>query len=571
MFDSFKGNDLALFDIRLASPYKDIILLHGNENESASKDVGGSIVFSVADNSHANAIKKVSLRLTGTFNLNTVDKGHIRYIRQKKVMFLCYWDNLLVDSKGVILTMNGKSMLTDQELAEYFENSTTLLTSASDEIGSIRQIPRNKLSPSLLLAKKNHFHFRSHSSSSSFVTLSDYKRGTPFEELAHSSHKTFLESKNFILPKGNCELPFNCTIPGNIAETIEDLHGTSLSYNFEATITRASPPNLLKASSAKISKTRQVRVFRTLSDDLFLAPQDLLLSNTWASKIQYMVDVPLRYVPIGSKVLIKIKLIPLTKGLRLNKILTKLNEIITFQSHDNLFYTNTYPIAAKAVTPSLEEESYALNEQNLSGVQIDSGDKDTEIQLNNDSWVITTHLEVPRSLAKVSQDCDVAKGIVKVRHQLKLKVALLNPNHRLSELRANLPIVVYVNPQVPIQGKDELSNLGEATLQPEWLFGKLEDQAMPSPSALDTQGCEFGLPSSAPPPGYASYSQDPPYNPNTELMLANASGQQTSASTISSENEPLSFNNLSKVPSYRCAVESYQASCEVPPIYVSRN
>ena len=71
-----------------------------------------------------------------------------------------------------------------------------------------------------------------------------------------------------------------------------------------------------------------------------------------------------------------------------------------------------------------------------------------------EGWVMNTALDLPRKLGKCLQDVNV-HGI-KIRHKLKLVVALKNPDGHTSELRATLPVTIFISPNMPL---DEEGNL----------------------------------------------------------------------------------------------------------------
>lgn len=71
-----------------------------------------------------------------------------------------------------------------------------------------------------------------------------------------------------------------------------------------------------------------------------------------------------------------------------------------------------------------------------------------------EGYSFSRHLELPKSLTKCVQDADV-EGI-KVRHRLRFKIQLRNPDDHMSELRATLPITLYISPSLAINDNHEL-------------------------------------------------------------------------------------------------------------------
>ena len=71
-----------------------------------------------------------------------------------------------------------------------------------------------------------------------------------------------------------------------------------------------------------------------------------------------------------------------------------------------------------------------------------------------EGYVFTRHVELPKSLTECVQDTE-ARGI-KVRHRLKFKILLQNPDGHMSELRATLPVSLYISPSLAINDNNEL-------------------------------------------------------------------------------------------------------------------
>jgi hypothetical protein len=71
-----------------------------------------------------------------------------------------------------------------------------------------------------------------------------------------------------------------------------------------------------------------------------------------------------------------------------------------------------------------------------------------------EGFQFSRYLELPKTLNKCLQDCNV-KGI-KVRHKIKFNVQLHNPDGHISELRANLPVSLYISPSLPLNENNDL-------------------------------------------------------------------------------------------------------------------
>ena len=77
-----------------------------------------------------------------------------------------------------------------------------------------------------------------------------------------------------------------------------------------------------------------------------------------------------------------------------------------------------------------------------------------------DQWQIDTIINIPSSLSKCTQDVDLSTN-VRVRHKLKFNIGLINPDGHTSELRATLPIQLFISPFVTVRGNNNNSNTGE--------------------------------------------------------------------------------------------------------------
>lgn len=71
-----------------------------------------------------------------------------------------------------------------------------------------------------------------------------------------------------------------------------------------------------------------------------------------------------------------------------------------------------------------------------------------------EGYNFSRHIELPKSLTKCMQDAET-RGI-KIRHKLKFNILLHNPDDHTSELRATLPISLYISPSLAINENNEL-------------------------------------------------------------------------------------------------------------------
>jgi hypothetical protein len=71
-----------------------------------------------------------------------------------------------------------------------------------------------------------------------------------------------------------------------------------------------------------------------------------------------------------------------------------------------------------------------------------------------EGYQFSRYLELPKTFKSCVQDAEI-HGI-KVRHKLKFNIALHNPDGHISELRATLPISLYISPSIAINENNDL-------------------------------------------------------------------------------------------------------------------
>lgn len=343
---------VSLFDIRITSAERDVLVLRGSEDDASSVLLSGIVVLSVNE---PTTIKKLSLKLTGTMRLNWYDtvvavrgptsKSH----KYEKSLYEFEWPNLERSSSG---------------------SGTTTPSS-----------------------------FSSSSSASANMT--------------------------HILPIGNHEFPFEAILPGDLPESIEGLDVAQVVYRMQATIERGRFQSNLFAK-------KHLRIIRTVGSDSFELSQTVSIDNTWPGKVEYSVSIPSKAVPIGSSAPVLLTMVPLLKGLKLGTIKIQLAETVSLAS----------PVGATHCKESIKAEAI---------IPAPEGGLDGE-----DKWEINDFFTIPTSLTKVTQDCQVNQYI-KVSHKLKFGVGLINPDGHISELRASLPIYLFISPNVQVTSIDPTS------------------------------------------------------------------------------------------------------------------
>jgi hypothetical protein len=190
------------------------------------------------------------------------------------------------------------------------------------------------------------------------------------------------------------------------------------------------------------------------------------VDNIWPNKIEYSISTPTKAIVFGTAIHVDFKLIPLLKGLRIGQITSQLIEShdLTLNPEDPDSIRNTYKITRTILT-----DEHEMNEDNIEII-----DEAAE------GYHCARVLDMPQTLTRCLQDTDT-KGI-KVRHKLKFRIQLHNPDGHISEvrigrailivcflprltvmqLRATLPVSIFISPHLAI---DENNNLLEQTPQ----------------------------------------------------------------------------------------------------------
>ncbi len=165
------------------------------------------------------------------------------------------------------------------------------------------------------------------------------------------------------------------------------------------------------------------------------------VANIWPNKIEYSISTPSKAVIYGTSVSVDFRLVSLLKGLKIGNITTQVVETQEF---------NLNPSAASTIwnhhktTRIVADDEYTVPE-------------DPEIlDEEAEGYRFSRHLELPKSLTKCMQDAET-RGI-KIRHKLKFNVLLHNPDDHTSELRATLPVSLYISPSLAINENNELAD-----------------------------------------------------------------------------------------------------------------
>ncbi|KKK20287.1 hypothetical protein P175DRAFT_0446939 [Aspergillus ochraceoroseus IBT 24754] len=247
------------------------------------------------------------------------------------------------------------------------------------------------------------------------------------------------KSKTEVLPAGNYEYPFNVILEGSMPESVEGLSDTYVTYRFKAEIGRKYAKDIIGR--------KPLRIIRTLEPSALELSHAMSVENIWPNKIEYSISTPTKAVIFGTSIRVDFKLIPLLKGLEIGQIVSQLIEThdLTLNPEDPDSIRNTYKN-----TRTIINDEHTLDQEN--GLEI--------IDEEAEGYQFSRLLDLPKTLTRCLQDTDT-RGI-KIRHKLKFRVQLLNPDGHISELRATLPVSIFISPNLAI---DENNNLIDQTPQ----------------------------------------------------------------------------------------------------------
>lgn len=400
----------SLFDIRFKNLEHDVVVIKGSEHDAASSFLSGNILLSVTEPIN---VKKINLRLYATIRLrygdiNPIKGGPPKPARFEKKIYEYQWDsneitkymnNMYENAGGSSIGHHDGSKL-PVSMAKSTSMGTSSLKGSTTSLKNLGLSLRSKSSTSL----SQHGHGSSSNLSMSLSTSNLHKNG-------------------HVLVLGNYEFPFSAILPGDMPESVEGLPGASVVYKIEATIDRG------KFHNSMIAK-RHVRVVRTMTTDAVELSETVAVDNTWPQKVEYSLSVPSKAIAIGSGVPISFMLVPLLKGLKLGAIKIQLVELYSYVGYIPPAHTSERIVVERNLPPPSED--------------------DPNYQI--DRWEVTSFLKVPPSLSKCTQDCDILTHI-KVRHKLKFNIELMNPDGHKSELRASLPVQLFISPFVTVSAR----------------------------------------------------------------------------------------------------------------------
>lgn len=246
-------------------------------------------------------------------------------------------------------------------------------------------------------------------------------------------------SKGVTLGATNHEWPFELIIPGGTAESVEGLDDSSIKYTLKATVARGKFAYDLHA-------LKNVRIIRTLDPSALELSHAMTVENIWPNKIEYSIVIPQKAIVFGTAIAVEMKFTSLLKGLKIGTIRCQLIEAQE--------YTLPGPNGQDKIhkkSRDVESWSFELDDEQHYMQMLDEA-------VGQDGYTLKETMPLPKSLKRCVQDCEI-HGI-KIRHRVKFNIALHNPDGHTSELRATLPVTIFLSPNVPL---DEAGNLLDQT------------------------------------------------------------------------------------------------------------
>lgn len=219
--------------------------------------------------------------------------------------------------------------------------------------------------------------------------------------------------KSMTLPAGNYEYPFEFTLPGDTCESVEGIPEASITYKLKATVGRGKLAYDLHAY-------KHLRVVRTLEPGALEFLHAMSVENIWPNKIEYSIVIPQKAVVFGGTIEMEMRFTPLLKGLELGEITAKMVEsrecIIQGATGLNIREHRTDREVATWKFEVKREEDW----------------QDVIEGTGQEGWALTKELSLPKKLRQCIQD--INHHGIKVRHKIKLTVALRNPDGHISEV-----------------------------------------------------------------------------------------------------------------------------------------
>lgn len=220
-------------------------------------------------------------------------------------------------------------------------------------------------------------------------------------------------NKSTTLLPGNYEYPFEYMLPGDTAESVEGIPEASITYRLKATVSRGKLAYDWHAH-------KHLRIIRTLEPGALEFLHAMSVENIWPNKVDYSIVVPQKAVVFGGVINMEMRFTPLLKGLELGDITAKMVEI------RDCWIQGVTGLSMREHRTEREVSIWRFEvnrEEHWSDMIEDTG---------QEGWSLVKPLPLPKRLRQCIQDLN-HHGI-KVRHKIKLTVALKNPDGHISEV-----------------------------------------------------------------------------------------------------------------------------------------
>ncbi|EFY90467.1 arrestin domain-containing protein [Metarhizium acridum CQMa 102] len=357
--------------------------------------------------------------------------------------------------------------------------------------------------------------------------------------------------KSMTLPAGNYEYPFEFMLPGDTAESVEGIPEASITYRLKATVGRGKLAYDLHAY-------KHLRIIRTLEPGALEFLHAMSVENIWPNKVDYSIIIPQKAVVFGGTINMEMRFTPLLKGLELGDITAKMIEI------RDCWIQGATGLSMREYRTEREVATWRFEvnrEEHWQDMIQDTG---------QEGWALVKPLPLPKRLRQCIQDLN-HHGI-KVRHKIKLTVALKNPDGHISELRATLPVSIFISPNIPFDEQGNLLSQNQGSSAPS------TENALVAPPGygehvldqlyedVDVSGFQTpAIPSGVSSPFYSQVSPTsgqhgsaPRSEPPSQNLTRSNSEEDRSGrnSTEHVDLDPAEFAELNRVPSYATAVRT---------------
>ncbi|KAG7101675.1 HECT-type ubiquitin ligase-interacting protein creD like [Verticillium longisporum] len=276
-------------------------------------------------------------------------------------------------------------------------------------------------------------------------SLSSHKVDRHTELLRHR-WAPFVKSQNGekkVLEAGNYEWPFKLDLSGETPESVEGIPEASITYRLKATVARGKLSHDLHAY-------KPLRIVRTLEPSALEFLHAMSVENIWPNKVDYSIIIPQKAVVFGATVPLEMRFTPLLKGLEMGDVTIKMVEVREMSTPG---------------TPSRDHRTEREVSSWSFGVTAEDNWQDMIGDTGQEGWTVNKKLNLPKRLKQCVQD--VNHHGIKIRHKLKLVVALKNPDGHVSELRATLPVSIFISPNMPLDEHGVLLDSAVGSTPPE--------------------------------------------------------------------------------------------------------